>query len=133
MSKNLREVLKEGLQNEFNGAVNYAFLASKTGDVSMRKKMLIYSMDEMNHAYKIMGLLEKLGESIGDVSPELVNMDDILEFLVLYKAKEESSIFYYDVLIKLLDNEKEREIFTKIKQEEEEHFNYINDLITQIK
>lgn len=132
MSDKLKETLREGLKNEFDGALNYIYLASKTGDFDLRRKMLIYANEEIKHALKLLNLLEKLEVVIGDISPELVKVDDLIDFMINYQAKEESAVFYYQVLSQLLDEPHEKEIFADIEKEEKEHYDYIKNFIKRI-
>jgi len=132
MADHLVKTLQEGLKNEFDGALNYTFLASKTGDIDLRKRMLTYAKNEIEHALKLLDLLGKLEEGMGDLSPELVNPDDIMDFMIHYQAKEEGAVFYYNLLVELLDEPREQEIFKKISAEETEHYNFIKSLVQKL-
>lgn len=132
MSENMVNTLREGLRNEFDGAVNYLLFAAKTGDVNLREKMLVYAKNEIEHALKLLDLLKKMGLEVGDVSPEPVNFDDLIEFMINYQAKEEAAVFYYNLLANLLDDPQAQEVFKKIADEESEHYKYIKDLLQKI-
>lgn len=124
--------LREGLRNEFDGALNYLLFASKDGSINLRRKMLIYAKNEIEHALQLLDLFEKLEQEVGDVTPETNNYQEIIEFMINYQAKEEAAVFYYDLLVKLLEEPREQEIFRKISHEESEHYKYIKDLIHNI-
>ena len=129
MSENMVNTLREGLRNEFDGALNYLLFASKDGSINLRRKMLIYAKNEIEHALQLLDLFEKLEQEVGDVTPETNNYQEIIEFMINYQAKEEAAVFYYDLLVKLLENPREQDIFRKIGLEESEHYKYIKDLI----
>ncbi|NLT95367.1 MAG: ferritin-like domain-containing protein [Clostridia bacterium] len=132
MSENMVNTLREGLRNEFDGAVNYLLFAAKTGDVNLREKMLVYAKNEIEHALKLLDLLKKMGLEVGDVSPEPVNFDDLIEFMINYQAKEEAAVYYYNLLANLLEDPHAQEVFKKIADEESEHYKYIKDLLQKI-
>lgn len=132
MSENMVNTLREGLRNEFDGALNYLLFASKDGSINLRRKMLIYAKNEIEHALQLLDLFEKLEQEVGDVTPETNNYQEIIEFMINYQAKEEAAVFYYDLLVKLLEEPREQEIFRKISHEESEHYKYIKDLIHNI-
>lgn len=132
MSENMVNTLREGLRNEFDGAVNYLLLAARRGDIDLRVKMLTYAKTEIEHALQLLELFANTGQEVGDVSPEPVHYNDTIEFMIDYLAKEEAAIFYYDLLVDLLDDPQEKKVYKKISAEESEHYKYIKDLLHKL-
>ena len=90
-------------------------------------------MEEMGHAQKLLSLLETLGEEAGKLELALFQEPDLLIDLIEYLAREESAIFYYEVLEKLHEDEAVKILCRQIQQEEQRHYKNITEIVNGIK
>ena len=59
-TKQLIEILMQGLQDEMNSAYNYIALAGRHGDAALKQAFLNYASEELKHAKKLMQMLQEL-------------------------------------------------------------------------
>jgi len=127
-----KDILNRGLSDELNAASEYIRFAAAFGDLSLKRRFLQYAADELNHALKILQLMDN-----AHVKPETVEINlidgELLEELVEYIAKEESAVFYYDVLEKLHKDNEIMQLCREIKNEEERHLRNIKAIFNQAK
>ena len=101
-NKQLAEILQQGLQDEMNSAFQYIALAGKHGDVAVKQAFLRYASEELQHAQELLGMLEQQQAEVREIPLTLENLDDLYLYLIEYMAHEESAIFYYEALEKLV-------------------------------
>ena len=129
----LLETIRQGLTDELSAAVNYTQVAAGQVDMGLKKQFLNYAMEEMGHAQKLLNLLEALGEEAGRLELALFQEPDLLIDLIEYLAREESAIFYYEVLEKLHEDEAVKMLCRQIQQEEQRHYKHITEIVNGIK
>ena len=129
----LLETIRQGLTDELSAAVNYTQAAASQSDMGLKKQFLNYAMEEMGHAQKLLSLLETLGEEAGKLEMALFQEPDLLIDLIEYLAREESAIFYYEVLEKLHEDEAVKILCRQIQQEEQRHYKNITEIVNGIK
>lgn len=134
MSENqIVEVLQQGLQDEMNSAFQYIALAGKHGDINMKQDFLHYAADELKHAQKLMELLHQQQAEISDIPIVLEEMDDLYLYLIEYMAREESAVFYYEALEKLMQEPEVQRLCKEIQGEEQLHFHEIKEIFQRVK
>lgn len=133
VEEKLLETIRQGLTDELSAAVNYTQVAAEQTNMGLKKQFLNYAMEEMGHAQKLLGLLEALGAEAGKLELTLFQEPDLLIDLIEYLAREESAIFYYEVLEKLHDDEGVKMLCRQIQQEEQRHFKNITAIVNGIK
>ena len=127
------ETIKQGLSDELEATVNYILIAAGQGDNKLKKAFLNYAMEELGHAQKLINLLDLLEVESGKIPLEIKECDDVMVTLIEYIAKEESAVFYYEVLNKLHMDLEIQNLCKQIQQEEKRHLNNINEILTKIK
>lgn len=127
------EVLQQGLQDEMNSAFQYIALAGKHGDGVVKRAFLQYAVEELQHAQKLLGLLEQRQLPVGEISLALEEMDDLYLYLIEYMAREEAAVFYYEALERLLQQPELERLCREIRGEEQLHLRQIRELYQQVK
>lgn len=133
IEEKLLTTIRQGLGDELSAAVSYAEIAAGQRQMGLKKAFLNYAMEEMGHAQKLLAMLEAMGEEAGNIALDLFEETDLLAALIEYLAREESAIFYYEVLEKLHDDESVQMICRQIKQEEQRHYQNITEIVDKIK
>lgn len=125
--------LKEGIADEMYSYHAFKALAKRLPE-GFDKAFLTYADEEKSHADTLIALFEAhsgepfILEAFGEVE-----IDDVLLFLITYKSEEESAIFLYESLYAFSEDEKEKEVFGRIKEEEAQHLVMIENLISVYK
>ncbi len=127
------EILMQGVQDEMNSAHNYLALAGKYSDEAIQQDFINYAAEELNHARKLIRLLEDRGVVVGDIPVTSDEMDDLYLYLIEYMAREESAIFYYEALEKLVDEPEVQRLCKEIRGEEQLHLRQIRELYQCVK
>lgn len=131
--KEIVEVLQQGLQDEMNSAFQYIALAGKHGDNRVKQDFLQYAVDELQHAQKLLALLEQLEQPAGEIPLVLEEQEDLYLYLIEYMAKEESAVFYYEALEKLLPQPAVQRLCKEIQGEEQLHLTQIKAIYQRIR
>lgn len=131
--KQIVEVLQQGLQDEMNSAFQYIALAGKHGDVAIKQDFLRYAADELRHAQKLIELLEAQQAEIGEIPVVLEEMDDLYLYLIEYMAKEESAVFYYEALERLMQEPDVQRLCKEIQGEEQLHLRQMKEIYQRVK
>ena len=63
-TKQLIELLMQGVQDEMNSAYNYIALAGRYGGADLKQAFLNYASEELKHAQKLMKMLHCCGRRI---------------------------------------------------------------------
>lgn len=122
--------LKEAILDELYSASCFETLAKHLPE-SYRFAFLTYAEDEKRHAEILKEIYQNLtNESFQALVPKVDEIDDVLMFLITYKSEEEAGIFLYESLYRFSTNEREKEVFKMIKEEEENHLKTITKLIS---
>ena len=129
----IAEILQQGLQDEMNSALQYIALAGKHGDTAVKKEFLSYAGEELRHAQKLLSLMEQLQAEVQDISLSVEEMDDLYLYLIEYMAREESAVFYYEALEKLLQEPEIEQLCKEIQGEERMHLRQIGDVYQRVK
>lgn len=127
------EVLQQGLQDEMNSAFQYIALAGKHGDAAVKRAFLQYAVEELQHAQKLLGLLEQRQLPVGEIPLALEEMDDLYLYLIEYMAREEAAVFYYEALERLMQQPELERLCREIQGEEQLHLRQIRELYQQVK
>ncbi len=127
------EVLQQGLQDEMNSAFQYIALAGKHGDAAVKRAFLQYAVEELQHAQKLLGLLEQRQIPVGEIPLALEEMDDLYLYLIEYMAREEAAVFYYEALERLMQQPELERLCREIQGEEQLHLRQIRELYQQVK
>lgn len=133
IEEKLLKTIRQGLADELSASINYSQIAAEQKDMGLKKAFLNYAMEEMGHAQKLLNMLEVMGESAGTLELALFQEPDLMIELIEYLAREESAIFYYEVLEKLHDDEAVKILCRQIKQEEQRHYKNITEILNGIK
>lgn len=134
MSQNhIIEVLQQGLQDEMNSAFQYIALAGKHGSNAIKQDFLHYATEELQHAQKLLALLDKLGNEVGEIPVGLEEQDDLYLYLIEYMAKEESAVFYYEALEKLMQEPEVQRLCKEMQGEEQVHLREMKEIYQHIK
>lgn len=127
------EKIKEGIVDELYSAKAFHRLSEFLNE-DEESDFLVYAQEELDHAQELILMYqEKSGEEPELDIPEVPKITHPLIFFVDYLSKEESSIFFYEGLIRFVEDKAEKEMFTKIKKEEENHYESIRQLIEKYK
>ena len=132
-TKQLIELLMQGVQDEMNSAYNYIALAGRYGDAVLKQAFLNYASEELKHAKKLMKMLQDLGAVVDHVPVVMDEMDDLYLYLIEYMAREESAVFYYEALSQLMPEPEVQQLCTEIRGEEQMHLNGMRALLKQVK
>ena len=132
-NKQLAEVLQQGLQDEMNSAFQYIALAGKHGDVAIKQAFLRYASEELQHAQKLLGMLEQQQVEVGEIPLTLENLDELYLYLIEYMAHEESAIFYYEALEQLVQQPEVARLCQEVRGEEQLHLRQMRELYQQVK
>lgn len=133
MQQEVRQMLQQGLSDELNSALQYTQLAGNFGNVPIKQAFINYAIDELQHAYRILGMFAEQYEEPEQIDLVLPENQDIFSILVEYLAKEEAATFYYQILQQLAPNSAAYEICQQMKDEEERHLQNIAMLYQQLK
>ena len=133
MEEKMLTTIRQGLTDELSAAANYTQIAAEQKDMGLKKQFLNYAMEEMGHAQKLLNILEAAGEQAGPLELTLFQEPDLLIDLIEYLAREESAIFYYEVLEKLHTDEAVKLLCRQIKQEEQRHYKNLSEIVNGIK
>ena len=132
MEETKKDILNQGLADELNAAAEYIGFAASFGDIALKERFLQYASDELNHALKILRLMQN-----AKVEPEKIAITpidgELIEELVQYIANEEAAVFYYDVLQKLHQDGEVTSLCQEIKNEEDRHLRNIRQIFLQAK
>lgn len=124
------EILNRGFADEMTAAVEYLKIAGRYGDDMLKQQFLQYAGDELNHAAKILRLMQE-----NDIKAETIDFSEsdegLREKMIEYIANEESAVFYYDILQKLHPDKEIVELCQGIKSEEELHLRNIKEIFKQ--
>lgn len=131
--KQMIEVLQQGLQDEMNSAYNYIALAGKYGDAAIKNDFLSYASDELSHARKLMKLLQQFDAEVEEIPVAAEEMDDLYLYLIEYMAREESAVFYYEALEKLVQEPSLQRMCKEIQGEEQIHLHKMKELYQRVK
>jgi len=129
----LIEILQQGLQDEMQAALQYIALAGQHGDYEIKNDFLQYAAEELQHAQKLLGLLQRMEAPAGEMTLHLEEMGDLYLFLIEYMAKEESAIFYYDALAQLMQEPMVARLCREIQGEEQLHLRRIREIYQRVK
>lgn len=132
-TKQLIELLMQGVQDEMNSAYNYIALAGRHGKTELKQAFLQYASEELKHAQKLMRMLQQLGAVVEDVPVVLDEMDDLYLYLIEYMAREESAVFYYEALSQLMPEPEVQRLCREMRGEEQMHLNGMKALLQQVK
>ena len=132
-TKQLIELLMQGVQDEMNSAYNYIALAGRHGKTELKQAFLQYASEELKHAQKLMRMLQQLGAVVEDVPGGLDEMDDLYLYLIEYMAREESAVFYYEALSQLMPEPEVQQLCREMRGEEQMHLNGMKALLQQVK
>jgi rubrerythrin len=132
-TKQLIELLMQGVQDEMNSAYNYIALAGRHGKAELKQAFLQYASEELKHAQKLMRMLQQLGAVVEDVPVVLDEMDDLYLYLIEYMAREESAVFYYEALSQLMPEPEVQQLCREMRGEEQMHLNGMKALLQQVK
>lgn len=132
-NKQIVEVLQQGLQDEMNSAFQYIALAGKHGDGTVKQDFLRYAAEELQHAQKLLQLLDQQQAEAGEISLVLEEQEDLYLYLIEYIAREESAVFYYEVLENLMQQPEVARLCREIRGEEQLHLQQIKQLYQQVK
>lgn len=127
------DVLQSGLQDEMNAAFQYIALAGKYGDSKIKEAFLRYASEELTHARKLLELLQQRNVPVEQIPVTLDEMDDLYLYLIEYMAREESAIFYYETLEKLVQDPALQNMCREIRGEEQLHLHKMRELYQQIR
>ena len=127
------EVVQKGLQDEMNSAYQYIALASKHGTIAEKKEFLRYASDELQHARKLLDLLDEKQIELGEIPLHIPEMEDLYFYLIEYMAKEESAVFYYKALGELLKNPEMKQMCDAIQIEEQRHMQQMREMYQYVK
>ena len=128
-TKQLIELLTQGVQDEMNSAYNYIALAGRYGNVELKQAFLNYASEELKHAQKLMKMLQDLDAVVEDVPVVMDEMDDLYLYLIEYMAREESAVFYYEALSQLMPEPEVQQLCREIRGEEQMHLNGMRALL----
>lgn len=127
------EVLQQGLQDEMNSAFQYIALAGKHGSNAVKQDFLHYAMEELQHAQKLLALLDQLGNEVGEIPVGLEEQGDLYLYLIEYMAKEEAAVFYYEALEKLMPEQEIQRLCKEIQGEEQLHLREMKEIYQHIR
>ena len=127
------EIVQQGLQDEMNSTFQYIALAGKFGDAAIKEAFLDYASDELEHARKVMRLLQTLDAGREDIPVAVEEMDDLYLYLIEYMAREEAAVFYYEALEQLVQEPELQRMCKEIQGEEQLHLNQIRELYQRVK
>ena len=86
------EILNRGFADEMTAAVEYLKTAGRYGDDMLKQQFLQYAGDELNHAAKILRLMQE-----NDIKAETIDFSEsdesLREKMIEYIANEESAVF----------------------------------------
>ena len=132
-TKQLIELLMQGVQDEMNSAYNYIALAGRYGGADLKQAFLNYASEELKHAQKLMKMLQELDAVVEDVQVVLDEMDDLYLYLIEYMAREESAVFYYEALSQLMPEPEVQRLCQEMRGEEQMHLNGMRALLQKVK
>ena len=132
-TKQLIELLMQGVQDEMNSAYNYIALAGRYGGADLKQAFLNYASEELKHAQKLMKMLQELDAVVEDVPVVLDEMDDLYLYLIEYMAREESAVFYYEALCQLMPEPEVQRLCQEMRGEEQMHLNGMRALLQKVK
>ena len=131
--KQMIEVLQQGLQDEMNSAYNYIALAGKYGNGAIKTDFLDYASDELNHASKLVRMLQQFDAEVEEIPVTADEMDDLYLYLIEYMAREESAVFYYEALEKLVQEPGLQRMCKEMQGEEQVHLHKMKELYQRVK
>lgn len=126
------EILNRGFADEISAAIEYLACAAMYGDNALKRQFLQYANDELNHALKLLRLMNDADIRAEQISLGLSN-EGFNEKMVEYIANEEAAVFYYDVLEKLHTDNTIIDLCRDIKTEEDLHLRNIKHLFKRAK
>ena len=129
IDEKLAETLLQGYNDEVTAATDYLNFAKNFGDISTKIAFLNYTIEEANHAVK---LLQTIKEHRVPLQQGPLAATDVIENLVEYIAHEESALFYYDVLKKLSPDEYVVSLCSDIEKEEARHLATIREILKSV-
>ena len=129
IDEKLAETLLQGYHDEVSAATDYLNFAKNFGDISTKIAFLNYTIEEVNHAVK---LLQKIKEHQVPLQQSTLATEDVVGDLVEYIAHEESALFYYDILQKLSTDEYVVSLCSDIEKEEARHLATIREILKSI-
>ena len=132
-TKQLIELLMQGVQDEMNSAYNYIALAGRYGGADLKQAFLNYASEELKHAQKLMKMLQDRDAVVEDVPVVLDEMDDLYLYLIEYMAREESAVFYYEALSQLMPEPEAQRLCQEMRGEEQMHLNGMRALLQKVK
>lgn len=133
MDEKIGETIAQGVKDELEAALNYTAIAGRCNSVKLKRAFLNYAMEEMAHAQKLLSLTEHLALEVEPVALALTEPEDLMITLIENIAKEESAIFYYEVLTRLHSDEAIQVLCRGIQQEEKRHLSNISEILAKIK
>ena len=116
-----------------NSAYQYIALAGKYGDTDIKQAFLHYAQDELKHADKLLGFLRSIGEDVQEIPVAMEEQDDLYLYLIEYMAREESAVFYYETLEKLVAQPELQLLCKEMRGEEQLHLHQMRALLQKVK
>lgn len=125
------KAIVQGVADELYAARAFLWMAERSTDIHVKVDFTRYAAEEAEHARVLLSFLEELFDHQPLALPEVrpIEEEDVMSFLIQYRAREEAAIFYYKSLIELTEIEAHRAIFRQILSEEEHHFGQLQHLI----
>ena len=132
-TKQLIELLMQGVQDEMNSAYQYIALAGKHGTNQIKQSFLRYAQEELRHADRLLEMIHNLGETVEHIPVVQEEQDDLYLYLIEYMAKEESAVFYYEALEQLVAQPELQMLCRSMRGEEQMHLHQMRALYQKLK
>ncbi len=130
MSEELSMLLKRAIEDELYASEAFIKLAGHESlPLDVIYHFLTYSQQESEHAKLLLEVAEQHQITIHLEKIKGPVIEDVLSFIVEYRAHEESGIFYYDTLLSYELDEDIKIIIEKIRDEEKKHYDFLGYLL----
>lgn len=135
MSDEISMLIKRAIEGEIYASEAFIQLAGKGEKIphDIIYHLLTYAQQEIEHAKKLIQLATEQDIELKIDNISSPKIEDILSFIIEYRAQEESGIFYYDTLLSYELDEETQKTIKEIRDEELNHFNFLNHLLEESK
>jgi bacterioferritin (cytochrome b1) len=133
MSEYLTKYLNEQLISEYEAVFNYLYYSAKVQNDELRRLMIDFSRDELEHARMLIRHIVNLGGEPAFVLPNIGQEKDVIRILIRSIAAEESAVKKYTMIQQIIEDPKHKEIIGETIKVEEEHQKRLEKMLSKLK